>query len=120
MVRPPLGDLVLHFRIFEENMRVIQTDSLSYTDGYAEPNESYEKPFLGIMADNSKVIPEFQGTREMADRLLYIRLSQDWYPDLVEGDIVIDPRDDKWKVIERFDYETHANTMVFGVVRADP
>ena len=100
-------------------MRVVQEDSVSWDDGYAQPNQSYEKPFLGILVDKSRDVSEEQGIREVAERLLYVRLSQDWYPELIEGNIVIDPREEKWKVVERYDYETHANTKVFGVVRVN-
>ena len=100
-------------------MHVVQTDSLTWEDGYRKPEDSYEKPFLGILVDKKVDDPELQGIRPMADRLLYVRLSQDWYPDLVEGDVVIDAQEDKWKVIQRFDYEAYGNVKVFGVARVD-
>ena len=119
LVRRPLGDLALPFRMFEQTMYAIQTDDLEWEDGYRKPDKSYNKPFKGILVDRKEDIAEMQGVRPMAERLLYIRLSQDWYPNLVEGDIVIDSLEDQWKVIERFDYSSYANTMVFGVARVD-
>ena len=114
-----LGDLALPFRMFEVTLHVVQTEDVGWEDGYRNPDKSYEKPFKGILVDNKNTVQEMQGNRPIADRLLYIRLSQDWYPDLVTGDIVIDTNSDKWKVIERFDYEEIGNTKVFGVVRVN-
>jgi len=114
-----LGDLALPFRMFEETLHVVQTEDIGWEDGYRNPDKSYEKPFKGILVDNKNAIAEIQGVRPVATRLLYIRLSQEWYPDLVLNDIIIDSKDDKWKVIERFDYEDIANTKVFGVTRVN-
>ena len=115
----PLGDLALPFRMFEQTLYVVQTEDVGWEDGYRNPDKSYEKPFKGILVDKKRDVPETQGIREVEERLLYIRLSQDWYPDLVNGDIVIDTNEDKWKVIDRYDYTDYANTIVFGVVRVN-
>ena len=116
---PILGDFLLHFRPFEVEMHVVQRDGVTWEDGYRVVDESYEKPFLGILVDNKEDVAELQGTREMAERLLYVRKSQDWYPELVEKDIVKDEKDDKWKVVIRFDYTTYGNCLVFGVARVE-
>jgi hypothetical protein len=128
MTRPPLGDLALDFRMFEREFKVIQTDNLSWEDGYQRPTMSYEKSFKGILVDKRVDKPEIQGIREQAKgseggrgaRLLYIRLSQPWYPELTSGDIVIDTFNEKWRIIERYDYTFEANTIVWVIVRVDP
>ncbi len=117
---PILGDLSLPLRGLEEELKVVQRDDVTYDHGYAQPDESYEKTFKGILVDKDTNIAEMQGIRNQATRWLYIRLSQEWYPELVEGDIIIDKEDRKWKVVERFDYEHYANTKVFGVTRVEP
>jgi len=115
-----LGDLALPFRGFEISLKVIQKDDVTFDHGYAQPEISYEKTFKGILIDRATDMAEIQGVRSQATRLLYVRLSQSWIPDLVEGDIVIDNEDKKWKIVERFDYTIQANTKVFGVTRVDP
>ena len=115
-----LGDLALPFRRFEITLKAVQKEDVTFDHGYAQPTESYEKNFKGILVDRARDIAEPQGIRSEATRLLYVRLSQDWVPDLVEGDILIDNEERKWKIIERFDYSIMANTKVFGVTRVDP
>jgi len=79
------------------------------------------KTFLGIIVDRSETVAEMPGIRrDTPRRLLYVRLSQDWVPDLQQDDIVIDEHDDKWKITERFDYDEIAGCKVFGVSRVEP
>jgi len=128
MPKNPLGDLALSFSMFERTFKVIQTVEVEWEDGYQKPTESYEKPFKGIMVDRKVDRPEIQGIREQAKgthggrgaRLLYVRLSQKWVPDLINGDIVIDPEGDKWRITERYSYEFEANTIVWVVTRVNP
>ena len=113
------GDLLLHLRPLEQSLTVKLKENITYDDGYAEPGESHEMTFKGILIDKRIDDPQLQGLRDRAVRLLYVRLSQDWIPDLAEEDIVTDTKGDDWKIIERFDYEDQANCKVFGVARVD-
>ena len=114
-----LGDLALPLRGFEQELRVILKENVTWDHGYAEPGESYEMTFKGILVDKLRTMAEFEGTRSIADRLLYVRLSQDWVPDLKKDDIVIDKDNCKWKIVERFDYEGLATLKVFCFVRVE-
>jgi len=113
------GDLLISFRGLEQEMKTIQKEDTTFTDGYASPTESYEKTFRGILVDHTMTEAEIQGWRDKAERLLYVRLSQDWVPDLEQDDIVIDANGDKWKIVGRYNYEEYGNCKVFGVARVE-
>ena len=114
-----LGDMLYHLKMFEQDLFAELKENVTWEYGYAQPGESYDKPFKGILVDFSKTSPELQGLRDKAERLLYLRLSQEWVPDLEIEDIVIDSLEARWKIVERYDYDHFAGAKVFGVARVD-
>jgi len=113
----PFGDLGQALITFEETIKKLQKGPSQLIDGYVEESPDGEITFRGVIVPNMYVNEIQRGLDIKGDSILYVRITQVDLPELAIEDVVIDSRDQKWRITDEADFTEHGKVRLFGIVK---